>query len=1164
MSLFKIAMRSFAYYLHSNFVLALGVAAATAVLTGALIVGDSMRTSLRNLALDRLGRIDQIVVSDGFFGAEVANQIEQTEEFKSQYSIAIPVILFPNGSVEISDGNSNGAVRASGVNVFGIPPEFWQLADTNELAMPAISARQIVINETLAQQLGVAEREANAIPNLTLRVPKPSQLPSDSSLGKKEDLVESLVELEVVEIAANKSIGRFGLHVSQLDSPNIFVPIELLSRTLQRKALKHREGLQANAILLSGNDKTLPSEKVARQLLKSARFPLADYGLTIKDVSQVKADSDEFVFNYFSLSSDRLVISNEIVDSIQMAFPDAVPVFTYLANDIRSDSELSGIPFSMMASIEIGPNFPLVDVKGNRIESLDDHEIVLNQWAANDLDVTVGNSIIVKYFPPESTHGAGEELEAFFKIKAIARLAQPDTPFEVRRQKVVPAQFLTESPTLANDPDLTPEVSGLTDAQSIDNWDLPFATADKIRAEDDDYWNDYRTTPKAFVSLSWGQQLWGSRFGEVTSFRIPKTAGTMETVRNKLLDQFQSEDDLYGFSIIPIRQSAVKASSGSTPFDVLFLALSMFVIASALILVSLLFRLALQRRASELGAMMALGIDRGMVTRSILIEMVLVVIAGVALGLIIGVAYAAIMIFGLTTWWVGAISKPILELFVARWVLLVGAVCGLVICLITIAWTIRNTRQVSIRQLLSGLMSRSSVRIDGRRGSNRYWILGLLIIALTLSIVASFLGGEPQAGAFMGAGFMVLAAGMVWVYGRLTRDDFKVDRTQLNLRSLAAMSGKRNPLRSTLTIGLVAVASFLIVAVSSFRLSPNNAGTAGFDLIASSEGPIYESLTTSIDDSIEAYSIRFKSGEDASCNNLYQSTQPSVLGVNQQFIDSFKEDNDFRWASVDTKDLTFKRLPWNLLNQKFDDGAIPVVIDKNTANYSLKIFQTGGIYHVDFDSGESVDFQVVGFLENSILQGSLIISEDNFVTLFANVPGYRKFLIREKGQGTSESVSQISAALEERFSDQGLDAKSAVDVLAQFQAVQNTYISTFQTLGGLGLLLGTFGLAVVQIRSVLERQKELGLMRSVGFDLGQLSKMVLLENLWLLFAGMAVGVFSALVTTLPHFLVGGASIPWLDLAILFAVISVFGLLAAYIASRTIASLPLIDSLRSSS
>ena len=127
------------------------------------------------------------------------------------------------------------------------------------------------------------------------------------------------------------------------------------------------------------------------------------------------------------------------------------------------------------------------------------------------------------------------------------------------------------------------------------------------------------------------------------------------------------------------------------------------------------------------------------------------------------------------------------------------------------------------------------------------------------------------------------------------------------------------------------------------------------------------------------------------------------------------------------------------------------------------------------------------------------MSETDFVAMFPDLGGYQYFLIRdgedqENGpENAPLSVSSSVEVLESRLGDQGFDARSAPKLLANFMAVQNTYLSTFQTLGALGLLLGTFGLAAVQIRSVLERKKELGLLRAVGFNRKKLSTMVLLE-----------------------------------------------------------------------
>ena len=103
----------------------------------------------------------------------------------------------------------------------------------------------------------------------------------------------------------------------------------------------------------------------------------------------------------------------------------------------------------------------------------------------------------------------------------------------------------------------------------------------------------------------------------------------------------------------------------------------------------------------------------------------------------------------------------------------------------------------------------------------------------------------------------------------------------------------------------------------------------------------------------------------------------------------------------------------------------------------------------------------------------------------------------------------MPATLESTLAEEGFDVVDAREQLAQFLAVQNTYLSTFQSLGALGLLLGTIGLAVVQLRSVLERRGELALMRAEGFRAGRLMRMVIWENAVLLVGGLAVGGVAA-------------------------------------------------------
>jgi ABC-type antimicrobial peptide transport system permease subunit len=155
----------------------------------------------------------------------------------------------------------------------------------------------------------------------------------------------------------------------------------------------------------------------------------------------------------------------------------------------------------------------------------------------------------------------------------------------------------------------------------------------------------------------------------------------------------------------------------------------------------------------------------------------------------------------------------------------------------------------------------------------------------------------------------------------------------------------------------------------------------------------------------------------------------------------------------------------------------------------------------------------------------------------------------------------VEQALETSLGDFGFDVQRSADRLAAFMAVQNTYLTTFQSLGGLGLLLGTFGLATVQLRNVLERRGELALLRAAGFRRERLAILVMLENAALLVGGLALGIAAALVAILPHLLGGGAAIPWLTLAVTLGLVLLVGLAAGMSAVRATLRAPLLPALR---
>ena len=1165
-----LALRSLRFHWRIHLAVALGVAAATAVLTGALLVGDSVRGSLRHLALDRLGRIDEILIVDRFFRQELAAELAAQPQFKQHFTSAVPALVFPTATAERASGETRK--RAAGVTVIGAEKDFWRLGTgTGSFQKQSPPAEgEVVLNGPLAEELG-----AKVGDTITLRLSKGQQLPADSPLGRKTDRIASVAELTVKAIIPAESLGRFSLQPTQVSPRNAYVSLATLQDGLEQPG-------KVNAILATGNQSTgAPPEAVENGLAEALQPRLEDYGLHLKRVRRTFTENgqEEVIFDYFSLTSDRMLLDEATQRAAMAAFGPlgGHPVLTYLANDIvkvtgdPATQMKTGIPYSMVAAID--PKFgPAQNETGDREWITNRDNITLTSWSAEDLNAKIGDRVRVTYFLPETTHGEEKEESFVFVVKDIVPLTEPTRGYARREPPV-----FDQRPTLANDPDYTPEVKGITDQDSIQNWDAPFPFDYKrLRDQDDIYWDNHRTTPKAYISYKWGTTLWYSRFGTATSIRIPAAEGvTAESLEQQLLAKMRAMRVNLGMEFQPIKRQSLEASAGTTPFDILFLALSMFIVAAALMLVWLLFRLGVEQRASEIGTLVAQGWLRRRVTLLLISEAAVIASIGAIIGVAIGAGYAWLMLAGLRTWWVGAIASPFLELYVTPGSLVIGFVAGVVVSLATIWLSVRGLKRTSPRQLLAG--DAQPVRDSERSARRRGWLyllqIALILAAVALAILATRLGGEAQAGAFLGSGALVLTLelmALVLILGGRGRTGTS-SLQGWALGRLALRSASRNLGRSLTTIGLMAAASFLIVAVSAFRLQPTSEGTGGFNLLAESSEAVIEDLNSSqtrremfasdaaMLEGTTIFPLRLKGGDDASCRNLYQPQQPRVLGVTSSMINHFAAPSgpQFRWAASAAQTKPEINNPWLLLDRRLGKP-VPVILDKNTAMYSLRLYRgVGEEFTVHYENGQTVTFQVVGLLSNSVLQGNLLISEAQFKRVFPDISGYRYFLI----QSPPDREQQVTALLEVRLGDEGFDVVDAEARLADYLAVQNTYISTFQSLGALGLLLGTFGLAAVQLRNVFERRKELALLRATGFRPMRLGASALLENLFLLFAGLATGVIAAAIVVLPHALVGGAQAPVIDLLVMLGTVMVIGVATSLIAMRATLRAPLIAALR---
>lgn len=1141
MSTFRLILASLVYHWRIHLAVALGVAAGAAVLTGALVVGDSMRGSLRDLTLQRLGRIDEVLLAHRFFRARLAQELAAQPEFSSHFTAAVPGILL---QVSLENPDSEHPARAGRVNLIGCTPSFWELFPDRPAKVP--EGRQIILNQALAEQLGVAVGDP-----VIVRLPRLTSIPADSALGRKSETIQSH-RLTVSQIVPATGPGRFDLRPSQQLPRNALVSLDWLADQLERPD-------QANLILVAGRTAATAPPLEADALLQRILKPsLADFGIRVERTKQ----------GYLNITSERMLLEPAAERAIRDALPEHTvqPALTYLANTIACGDRQ--IPYSTITAVNLAtepPLGPFMTPEGKPIERLAFGEMALNTWAAGELQAKPGDKIRVTYFEPESTEGEVREKTAEFRLAAIAELTGA-----------------------AADPAFTPEVPGVTDQTAIADWDPPFPfDAKRIRKQDEEYWDTYRATPKAFVSRPTGGPLWASRFGETTSLRVvpQETRGGQvgrpneEQAVEESLRQHAAE---LGFLFQPVKRQGLAAATGTTPFSLLFLGFSFFIILAAVMLVALLFRLGVETRASQVGLLLALGLGQSRISRLFAIEGLFVAGLGSLAGVVLGIGYAALMITGLETLWLAAIVTPFLRLHVTAVSLAVGYLSGVAVAFAAVAWSVWRVGRVAPRQLLAGVTG-PALHLPENTGRWRMIAWGLCVVAVVMSFAGLAMSEEIRVGVFFGAGALMLAAGLTTLRARLrsgaTGPAVAVGRG--NLARLALRNAARNPGRSTLTLGAIATAAFLIVSVSAFRLDPAtkephlHSGNGGFALVAETDQPIYydpntpsgqaelgfSSEDTAAISGTKVFAFRVKPGEDASCLNLYRPRQPRILGVPDELalsdrfaFSSYREADNGKMGTA--PQLLAGGPPW----EKDPDGTprVAAVLDEATAKYSLHLWGgVGETLEITDGHGRPLRLEIVGLLKNSLFQGDVLINEKALRHYFPEVGGYRYFLV----QTPPSRQATVYGVLQRVLGDYGFAGETTGQRLARLLAVQNTYLSTFQTLGGLGLLLGTFGLAAVQLRSVLQRRRELALLRAVGFRRRTLAGLVLLENAVLLVTGLGCGVIAAAVAVLPHFFVGGATVPWVPLASILLAVLVAGLLAGLAAVHAALSAPVLGTLR---
>lgn len=990
----SLARRSAGHYWKHHLVTFLAVALCSAVLTGALMVGQAMRGSLAKRNLERTGNVRSAMhTGDRFFRTALAAQ-----------SGAVAGVLL-HGSV----ASGNRKVRVHNVQILAVPNEFWALGAKTDT--PELDPDHFFINQRLAERLG-----AKLGDSILLRASNPSALPREAVFSADDDTTVTLPG-DLGGIVSGEAFGNFALEANPLPPYTVFVSME-------HEILKRIDRVGQANLLLSSD-------------------PLDLSGMTLEDVELE-------LNNKGILKSERIFLDDAVIQMAEDSGVGHEPVLTYFVNEFRIGDR--SVPYSMVTATEDIVNVP-------------DGKIVLDDWVAAEEDLAAK---------------PGETLEmVYYTLGEARRLITVTNSFTVDR-------VIEKTGTPAEDDSLTTEFPGFEGKENCRDWDpnLP-VDIEKIRDRDEEYWDAYGPSPKAFVSLGDGQKMWENAYGSLTSIRFDAVDGLREKLAAHL------DPAAFGFIPRDLQAEGKAASKGTMDFGGLFLAMSWFLILAAILLALLQIGFGLDYRAEELELYRTLGLGAKKARGLVLRELLWVIVLGALLGGLLGYLYLALVLRGLNGAWSGAGAKGLLQATGKEWMMIGIGALSVILLMLAAIWRSVNKRvkrpgrRIKISPKKRGLLS----------------LIGFVWFGLSAIGLFFYKPSDPAMlpGVYSTVGTCSLLAGICLVAWLLRGGGAS------NLVGLARRNLSRRMGRTLAVVAMLAAGTYMVFSTGIFKRGEDSAGTGRFALIANTTQPVYRDLNLasarealSLDDEVfdagdvSFTPVRVSRGEEASCLNLQAAQQPLVVGIDPvAFADRFE---------------IVAGEGWDTLGADADEeGVVPAIGDLNALQWAMHK-KVGDVVRV----GQG-RVKIVGAVNYTILQGRLLVDNRHFKTLFPDQGGYRQLLI----DAPDDKAEEVSGAVTSALRDLGAEVVPARARLAELNAVQNAYIDIFQTLGGLGVLLGCLGLGILCIRSLLERRKELAVMQAVGFSRSRLTKMLLVEQGGLLLVGLLVGAVAGLLAAVP-------------------------------------------------
>jgi putative ABC transport system permease protein len=535
------------------------------------------------------------------------------------------------------------------------------------------------------------------------------------------------------------------------------------------------------------------------------------------------------------------------------------------------------------------------------------------------------------------------------------------------------------------------------------------------------------------------------------------------------------------------------------------------------------FNILVAQRTRELALLRALGATRAQVMTSVLVEAAVTGLVASILGFLVGIliARALLSVFGSAS--TGSVTLLPRTVIIA---VLVGTIVTVIAASLPAR---RATRIAPVAALAEALPETQPL-------PRRRIAIGLVIFVLGCAALVTGLftsaGSKLQ---LIGAGFLGVFLGVallapVLVVPVATVLGWPVARIRGAPGILAGQNARRNPRRTALTAAALMIGLALVTCVAvitdSVRVSTNDAIEGAFraDFILFTQGPDFNTQA--------AQALQ----QDPSLRDVTEVRGTSVIikGSSQGI------------AAIDPANLG------SVLSLTMVSGTASAIASTNTAIVDSTEATASGVHigqlvSFDFPQGANVPIHIGGvYTANALVSGYVV----SLATMEPNVPTQRDAIVLANA-ANGVSASQAETALHQ-------DVKAFPLLMAMSRSEYRTFVGAsldsflnlIYTLLAFAIIIAVLGIANTLILSVLERTREIGLLRALGMTRSQTRSMVRWESVIISLLGavlglaVGLGLGVAVSGSLGALGITEIAVPGQNLIVYAIIAGVFGVVAA--------------------